>query len=213
MALKPFEMILGSIEGTLVSATKAFASSSGMSNKRFSYAPLKGMTRSSPRALTHSMTLGRNLFFWRRMSFSDMFTRYTAGFAVSSWYSLRMSMSLALHSPYLTSLSDSSHSLSFSAVASSSSCSFFSPRLRHFSIASIAFFTFSRSLRRSSLWMISRSATGSTRSSTWMTSASSKPRHTWKMPSTAEMWERKLLPRPSPDDAPRTRPAMSTTSR
>ena len=41
-------------------------------------------------------------------------------------------------------------------------------------------------------------STGSTRSSTCTTSASSNPRHTWKMPSTALMWLRKALPRPWP---------------
>ena len=51
-------------------------------------------------------------------------------------------------------------------------------------------------------WMISRSATGSTRSSTCTTSGSSKALHTWKMPSTPEMWLRKLFPSPSPAAAP-----------
>lgn len=34
-------------------------------------------------------------------------------------------------------------------------------------------------------------------------------RTTWKMPSTARMLARKALPRPSPFEAPRTRPAIS----
>ncbi len=45
--------------------------------------------------------------------------------------------------------------------------------------------------------------------STWMTSASSNARTTWKMPSTERTWERKALPRPAPVEAPAVRPAMS----
>ena len=33
----------------------------------------------------------------------------------------------------------------------------------------------------------------------------------WRMASTLRMWERNLLPSPSPFDAPRTSPAMSTS--
>ena len=51
-------------------------------------------------------------------------------------------------------------------------------------------------------WMISRSATGSTLSSTCTTSGSSKALQTWKMPSTAAMLDKKALPRPSPSAAP-----------
>ena len=51
-------------------------------------------------------------------------------------------------------------------------------------------------------WMTSRSATGSTRSSTCTTSGSSKALQTWKMPSTAAMLDKKALPRPSPSAAP-----------
>lgn len=69
------------------------------------------------------------------------------------------------------------------------------------------------SLIRSSLVMISRSCTGSIRSSTCVMSGSSKVRHTWKIPSTAAMCDKKALPRPSPSAAPRTKPAMSTTSK
>ena len=46
--------------------------------------------------------------------------------------------------------------------------------------------------------------------STWVTSSSSKQRTTWAMASTSRMLARNWLPSPSPFDAPRTRPAMST---
>ena len=42
--------------------------------------------------------------------------------------------------------------------------------------------------------------------------SSSKQRTTCTMASTSRMWERNLLPRPSPRLAPFTRPAMSTNS-
>ena len=48
--------------------------------------------------------------------------------------------------------------------------------------------------------------------STWVTFGSSKQRTTWMMASVVRMFERNLLPRPSPLDAPLTRPAMSTNS-
>ena len=70
--------------------------------------------------------------------------------------------------------------------------------------------TVSRSLRQSSAVMVSMSATGLTRFSTWMTLGSSKQRTTWRIASTSRMWERNWLPSPSPFEAPRTRPAMST---
>ena len=48
--------------------------------------------------------------------------------------------------------------------------------------------------------------------STWMTFSSSKQRTTWTMAAHSRMLARNLLPRPSPLDAPFTRPAMSTNS-
>src|SRR3546814_14098769 len=55
-------------------------------------------------------------------------------------------------------------------------------------------------------------AIGSTVLLTWMTSSVSKQRTTWQIASTSRMWARNLLPRPSPEAAPATRPPMSTTS-
>lgn len=62
--------------------------------------------------------------------------------------------------------------------------------------------TQSMSLSRSSFWMISMSRIGLTSPSTWMTSASSNARTTWKMASTARTCDRKALPRPAPVEAP-----------
>ena len=60
--------------------------------------------------------------------------------------------------------------------------------------------------------MVSISRTGATEPSTWTMSSSSKQRTTWTMASTSRIWDRNLLPKPSPLYAPRTRPAISTNS-
>ena len=54
------------------------------------------------------------------------------------------------------------------------------------------------------------SSFGETLPSTWWTSSSTNARTTWQMASASRMLARNLLPRPSPSEAPRTMPAMST---
>jgi hypothetical protein len=77
------------------------------------------------------------------------------------------------------------------------------PRLRPvFFKFSRAFWTHSMSLSLNSVEMISISRHGSTSPTTWVTSASSNARTTWKIPSTARTWDRKAFPRPSPVEAP-----------
>ncbi len=58
--------------------------------------------------------------------------------------------------------------------------------------------------------MVSMSAAGDTLPSTWTTSGSWKARITWQIASASRMLARNWLPSPSPVDAPRTMPAMST---
>ena len=58
--------------------------------------------------------------------------------------------------------------------------------------------------------MVSMSPSGETLPSTWTTSSSSKTRITWQIASASRMLARNLLPSPSPSEAPRTIPAMST---
>ena len=72
--------------------------------------------------------------------------------------------------------------------------------------------TASRSARASSVLMVSMSDTGSILPATCTTFGSSKQRTTCAMASVSRMLARNLLPRPSPLDAPATRPAMSTNS-
>ena len=60
------------------------------------------------------------------------------------------------------------------------------------------------------MFTVSMSPAGSTRASTWTTSSSWNARTTWQMASVSRMAARNWLPRPSPCDAPRTSPAMST---
>ena len=56
------------------------------------------------------------------------------------------------------------------------------------------------------------SLAGLTSPSTWVTSSSRKTRVTWQIADDSRMCERNLLPSPSPSEAPRTMPAMSTNS-
>ena len=58
-----------------------------------------------------------------------------------------------------------------------------------------------------------RSRKGSTLPATCTTSSSSKQRTTCRIASTSRIAPRNWLPRPSPGEAPRARPAMSTNSR
>ena len=81
-----------------------------------------------------------------------------------------------------------------------------------FSSRAIAFSTVSRSAKISSVWMVEMSLAGLTSPSTWVTSSSRKTRVTWQIAADSRMWARNLLPRPSPCEAPRTMPAMSTNS-
>jgi hypothetical protein len=69
--------------------------------------------------------------------------------------------------------------------------------------------THSMSFNLNSVEMICISLNGSTSPSTWMTSASSKARTTWKIPSTARTCDKKAFPRPAPVEAPAVRPAIS----
>lgn len=109
-----------------------------------------------------------------------------------------------------------------------------------FSIFSKVLIKFSSSFRRNSSEMMSKSRTGSTSPSTWVTSGSSNApvfiyntclsiwnfsietvitfpeylynlRHKWKMASQAAMCDKKAFPRPCPSAAPLTKPAISTT--
>ena len=60
--------------------------------------------------------------------------------------------------------------------------------------------------------IVSMSSLGETLPSTCTTFSSAKTRITWQIASLSRMLARNLLPRPSPSDAPRTMPAMSTKS-
>ena len=98
-----------------------------------------------------------------------------------------------------------------SFAAARLAASSFLPRAS-FSSRGIAFSTVCRSARISSVWMVEMSLAGLTSPSTWVTSSSRKTRVTWQIAADSRMWERNLLPRPSPSEAPRTMPAMSTNS-
>ncbi len=81
-----------------------------------------------------------------------------------------------------------------------------------FSSRGIALSTVCRSARIISVWMVEMSLAGLTSPSTCVTSSSRNTRVTWQIAADSRMCERNLLPRPSPSEAPRTMPAMSTNS-
>ena len=101
---------------------------------------------------------------------------------------------------------------STSARLTRSSCSLASLSLPLAFLARLStrFSRLSRSASISSVSMVSISASGAILPSTWVMSESSKQRTTCATASTSRMVARNWLPRPSPFDAPRTRPAIST---
>ena len=74
------------------------------------------------------------------------------------------------------------------------------------------FSTVSRSFNCNSVSIIPLSRTGSTVPSTWVILSLSKQRNTWIIALVLRMFARNLFPRPSPFDAPFTKPAISAIS-
>ena len=79
-----------------------------------------------------------------------------------------------------------------------------------FSSRGSAFSMVCRSARISSVLIVSMSLFGATSPSTCTTLGSRNARITWQIASLSRMLARNLLPSPSPSEAPRTIPAMST---
>ena len=82
-----------------------------------------------------------------------------------------------------------------------------------FAILSNLFWAISKSAKTSSTLIISISSTGSILPETWIIFSSSKQRTTSTMASTSLIWDKNLLPSPSPFEAPLTRPAISVNSK
>ena len=120
-----------------------------------------------------------------------------------------ISRSSALSSTWRAGRPSSSASLMRRRMASSTFASLL-PDFAIFASFMMRFSTISRSARQSSVWMMSMSRSGSMLPSTCVMFVSSKQRTTCATASTWRMCSRNLLPRPSPFDAPFTRPAMST---
>ena len=95
-------------------------------------------------------------------------------------------------------------------IRASCSLASFSPLLAFFSSGLMRFSRLSRSASMSSVSTVSASDTGSILPSTWVMSSSMKQRSTWATASTSRILARNWLPSPSPLEAPRTRPAIST---
>ena len=87
-----------------------------------------------------------------------------------------------------------------------------SPLLAFLPSRCMVFSTVSMSAKANSVLITSMSDSGSILFDTWITLLSSKQRTTWAMASVSRMLAKNLLPKPSPLEAPATRPAMSTIS-
>ncbi len=117
--------------------------------------------------------------------------------------------SMTIERSGLESSSTARHSTSSSCLILAS----LSPMRAERAALGIAFSTTCRSAIKSSVSMVSISRMGSTEPSTCTISLSSKHRTTCRIASTSLMFVRNLFPRPSPDDAPFTSPAISTSFR
>ena len=87
-----------------------------------------------------------------------------------------------------------------------------SPPFAFFELRKRAFSALSISASTNSVLITSISSAGSIVPATWMMFSSSKQRTTWPIASVSRMLAKNWLPRPSPLDAPFTKPAMSTNS-
>ena len=81
-----------------------------------------------------------------------------------------------------------------------------------FSCFNILLVTISKSARINSVLIISTSLIGSVAPSTWVIPASSKHLTTSTIASTSLIWDKNLFPKPSPFEAPFTKPAISVNS-
>src|SRR5690242_9921446 len=165
-------------------------------------------TTSAPSATARSRTASSNGLFSKPSSAT--LAMYISGFRVSRNRSRTSAFSSSSRPRLRADLP------SLSPAASFCSTGFFANASLSFALAArsarfSALSTDSRSASASSDLMVSMSAIGSTLPATWITSPS-KQRTTWAIASTSRMCARNLLPRPSPFDAPATRPAMSTNS-
>ncbi len=138
---------------------------------------------------------------------------YITGLLVSRWKlrTRRFSSSPRFFSSERAGLPSVKWGMSFSSRAFWARASLSPPLALRATFCS-CFSQLSRSAKISSRSMISMSRLGSTLLDTWITLSSSKQRTTWAMASVSRMLARNLLPRPSPLEAPATRPAMSTNS-
>lgn len=162
-------------------------------------------------ASIQSLIFFNHLFFLLMKSSSLKLTRYTTDLAVMNLWVFNVVISLPVHYPFRTHLFLSSKSFTLIKMSISSFASLLFVLFTCLSKSSILLTVYSKSLSTNSVQMISISLTGFTSASVWVTSSSSKARTTWKIPSTYLMLLKKWFPSPSPLEAPRTNPAISTT--
>mmetsp|Transcript_10567 Transcript_10567/g.35030 ORF Transcript_10567/g.35030 Transcript_10567/m.35030 type:complete len:232 (-) Transcript_10567:395-1090(-) len=176
----------------------------------------KGSAKPPPLESIHALIKGKYLLPPLTKAFRLMLIKKIMGFVVmhSGMSSLIFSISLAFQIARPSGLFSASKASARSMTVKKSGGSFIVGFfLTSFSRRARCAETYAASFLQSSLVIVSKSRTGSTVSSTCVTSAESNARTTWKRPSTAWICDRKALPKPAPSDAPRIRPAMSTSCR
>lgn len=120
-----------------------------------------------------------HLFFLLTKSSWDKLTKYTTALAVINLWVFKISISEDFHSPFLTQIFLSRRALTLCRISIYYLASLLLVLLICLSRSSILLLTYSRSLRTSSVLMISISLTGSTEFSVWVMSSSSKALTTW----------------------------------
>ncbi|EGH00209.1 hypothetical protein imdm_1532 [gamma proteobacterium IMCC2047] len=142
---------------------------------------------------------------------SSTLAMYMVGLVVSRWKLRTSFCSSSSKSSARTGRASLRCGSSFSSSAFSLMASL-SPPLAVRVTRCNCFSTLSKSARANSVLMTSISAAGSILLATWMTLSSSKQRTTWAIASVSRMLARNWLPKPSPLEAPATKPAISTNS-
>ena len=136
---------------------------------------------------------------------------YIVGLIVKKLIELIAAFSSLVNSKERSVKPSSKCTFTFSSAAF---CSFasLSPPFAFLALRKIAFSALSISASTSSVLITSISSAGSIVPATCITFSSSKQRTTWPIASVSRMFAKNWLPKPSPLDAPFTKPAISTNS-
>ena len=137
---------------------------------------------------------------------------YIAGFAVIKHKGFKSRFSSSVSSRLRTGWAWSKWACTLVSTATKAAASLSLPDLAALLERCSVFSTVVRSDKANSVSITAISEIGSILPATWITFASSKQRTTWVMASVSRIFAKNWFPRPSPLDAPATKPAISTNS-